>query len=42
MGPVQKIVPAESLVAEAVKMAGLIASMGPDSVIVSSAGIKEA
>lgn len=41
MGLVQKIDPVESLVAEAVKMAGLIALMSPDSVIVSPAGIRE-
>lgn len=41
-GLVQKIVPLEDLVKEAVKMAAMIASMSPDSVIVSRAGIREA
>ena len=38
----QKIVPIEELVAEAVEMAKLIASMSPDSVIVSRAGVRQA
>ena len=41
-GLVQRIVPLEDLVPEAVKMAGLMASMSPDSVVVSRAGIREA
>ncbi|SLM40752.1 carnitinyl-dehydratase [Lasallia pustulata] len=41
-GLVQRIVPLGDLVLEAVRMAGLIASMSPDSVIVSRAGIREA
>lgn len=41
-GLVQKIVPSEQLVGEAVKMANLIAGMSPDSVVVSRAGIRQA
>jgi enoyl-CoA hydratase/carnithine racemase len=41
-GLVQKIVPGEELVKEAVKMASLIAGMSPDSVIVSRSGIRQA
>ena len=41
-GLVQKVVPIENLVREAVKMAALIARMSPDSVIVSRAGIRQA
>lgn len=41
-GLVQQIVPPGDLLAEAVKMAGLIAGMSPDSVIVSRAGVREA
>jgi enoyl-CoA hydratase/carnithine racemase len=41
-GLVQKIVPNDELVGEAVKMASLIAGMSPDSVIVSRAGIRQA
>lgn len=40
-GLVQKIVPADDLIKEAVKMGSLIASMSPDSVIVNRAGIRE-
>lgn len=41
-GLVQKVVPSEDLVAEAVKMAVLIAGMSPDSVIVSRLGVRQA
>lgn len=41
-GLVQKVVPLENLVAEAVKMAAQISSMSPDSVIVSRAGVRQA
>ena len=41
-GLVQKIVPSEDLVKEAVAMASLIASMSPDSVIVSRSGVRQA
>lgn len=41
-GLVQKIVSQENLVDEALKMATAIASMSPDSVIVSRAGIRQA
>lgn len=41
-GLVQRIVPIENLVAEAVAIAKLIASMSPDSVIVSRAGVRQA
>lgn len=41
-GLVQKIVPIESLVKEALSVAGLIANMSPDSVIVSRAGVRQA
>jgi enoyl-CoA hydratase/carnithine racemase len=41
-GLVQKVVPVENLIREAVNMAALIASMSPDSVIVSRAGIRQA
>lgn len=41
-GLVQKIVPNEELLGEAVKMASLIVGMSPDSVIVSRMGIRQA
>jgi len=41
-GLVQKIVALDQLVAETVKVASLIASMSPDSVVVSRAGIRQA
>ncbi|KAK2780638.1 hypothetical protein FQN53_001062 [Emmonsiellopsis sp. PD_33] len=41
-GLVQKIVPIDDLIPETVKVASLIASMSPDSVIVSRAGIRQA
>ncbi|QVM07764.1 hypothetical protein D8B26_002455 [Coccidioides posadasii str. Silveira] len=41
-GLVQKVVPIEELITETVKVAKLIASMSPDSVIVSRAGIRQA
>jgi len=41
-GLVQKIVPSEKLVEEAVKLAGLIAGMSPDSIVVSRAGVRQA
>ncbi|RDW80762.1 hypothetical protein BP5796_05460 [Coleophoma crateriformis] len=41
-GLVQKVVPAESLIGEAIEMASLISSMSPDSVVVSRAGVREA
>ena len=41
-GLVQKIVPSEELVKEAVKMASLIGGMSPDSVVVSRLGIRQA
>jgi enoyl-CoA hydratase/carnithine racemase len=41
-GLVQKIVESEELVAEAVRMASLIAGMSPDSVVVSRSGIRQA
>lgn len=41
-GLVQRVVPIEDLVGEAVKLAALIAGMSPDSVIVSRAGIRQA
>ncbi|TVY75920.1 putative enoyl-CoA hydratase [Lachnellula suecica] len=41
-GLVLKIVPAEKLVDEAVKLAGWIAAMSPDSVVISRAGVREA
>lgn len=40
-GLVQKIVPSEELVEEAVKIASLIVGMSPDSVIVSRSGIRQ-
>ncbi|KAL3427346.1 carnitinyl-CoA dehydratase [Phlyctema vagabunda] len=41
-GLVQRVVPQEELIEKAVEMASLIASMSPDSVIVSRAGVREA
>ncbi|QSS64322.1 enoyl-CoA hydratase, partial [Histoplasma capsulatum] len=41
-GLVQKIVPIDDLIKEAVDVAKLIASMSPDSVIVTRAGIRQA
>lgn len=41
-GLVQRIVLSEELVGEALKLAGLIAGMSPDSVIVSRAGVRQA
>ncbi|PGG97632.1 hypothetical protein AJ79_09142 [Helicocarpus griseus UAMH5409] len=41
-GLVQKIVPIDDLVKEAVSVAKLVASMSPDSVIVTRAGIRQA
>lgn len=41
-GLVQKVVPIESLIDEAVNMAALITTMSPDSVIVSRAGVRQA
>ena len=40
-GFVLKIVEGEKLVEEAVKLAGLVASMSPDSVVVSRSGVRE-
>ncbi|KAK0119559.1 hypothetical protein ONS95_010999 [Cadophora gregata] len=40
-GFVGKIVESEKLVEEAVKLAGLVASMSPDSVLVSRSGVRE-
>jgi enoyl-CoA hydratase/carnithine racemase len=41
-GLVQKVVESRKLLEEAVKLAALMASMSPDSVIVSRAGVREA
>ena len=41
-GLVYKVVPVSDLVDEAIKMAVLIASMSPDSVIISRLGVREA
>lgn len=41
-GLVQRVVPLDQLVAETVKVASLMASMSPDSVVVSRAGIRQA
>ena len=41
-GLVQKIVPIQDVVKEAVAIAALIASMSPDSIIVSRSGIRQA
>lgn len=41
-GLVQKLLPIEELVKEAVKMAMLISSMSPDSIIASRAGVRQA
>lgn len=40
-GFVLKVVQGEKLVEEAVKLAGLVASMSPDSVVVSRSGVRE-
>jgi enoyl-CoA hydratase/carnithine racemase len=41
-GVVQKIVPIEKLVAEALSLAEWIAAMSPDSIVVSRAGVRQA